>query len=76
MIFKWNSMTFHDFHNSSLEFNDVHEFQFENQTWTRRIALDNFEPSTRTFHQSTIINNYLYIFGGFDGNKTNDVYRA
>jgi hypothetical protein len=31
-------------------FNDVHEFVFESQTWTRRIAVANFEPSTRTFH--------------------------
>ena len=59
-------------------FNDVHEFVFQTQVWTRRIAIDNFEPSTRTFHQSIIFSdeNWLYVFGGFDGNKTNDVYRA
>jgi N-acetylneuraminic acid mutarotase len=57
-------------------FNDVHEFVFEHQTWTRRIAINNFEPSTRTFHQSVIHDSWLYVFGGFDGNKTNDVYRA
>lgn len=57
-------------------FNDVHEFVFDSQTWTRRIAVANFEPSTRTFHQSVIFQNWLYVFGGFDGNKTNNVYRA
>lgn len=58
-------------------FNDLHEFIFETQCWTRRIALDHFEPTTRTFHQSVIFNeNLLYIFGGFDGQKTNDVFRV
>ncbi len=31
-------------------FNDVHEFDFETQNWTRKIAVDSFEPTTRTFH--------------------------
>ena len=57
-------------------FNDVYEFAFETSTWTRRIALD-LEPTTRTFHQSVIIaNSYLYIFGGFDGMKRNDIFRV
>ena len=57
-------------------FNDVHEFNFETNTWTRRIALD-LEPTSRTFHQSVILaESYLYVFGGFDGMKRNDIYRV
>ena len=61
-------------------FNDVNEFDFENQTWTRKIAINSFEPTTRTFHQSVILQSsenqdFLYILGGFDGFKTNDMYR-
>ena len=30
-------------------FNDIHEYTFEGQTWTRRISLD-ISPTSRTFH--------------------------
>ena len=57
-------------------FNDVHEYSFETQTWTRRVSFD-FQPTSRTFHQSVILNDsWLFVFGGFDGMKRNDLYRA
>jgi len=57
-------------------FNDIHEFNFDLQTWTRRIALDD-QPTARTFHQAVILNDqWLFVFGGFDGMKRNDLYRA
>jgi hypothetical protein len=33
-------------------------------------------PSARTFHQSVMSNGYLYVLGGFDGMKRNDMYRV
>lgn len=30
-------------------FNDIHEYNFESQAWTRRISLD-ITPTSRTFH--------------------------
>ena len=57
-------------------FNDIHEYNFESQTWTRRISLD-ISPTSRTFHQAVILNDqWLFVFGGFDGMKRNDLYRA
>lgn len=57
-------------------FNDIHEYNFEMQTWTRRISLD-IQPTSRTFHQAVILNDqWLFVFGGFDGMKRNDLYRA
>ena len=57
-------------------FNDIHEYNFEVQTWTRRISLD-ISPTARTFHQAVILNDqWLFVFGGFDGMKRNDLYRA
>ncbi len=57
-------------------FNDIHEYNFEMQTWTRRISLD-ISPTARTFHQAVILNDqWLFVFGGFDGMKRNDLYRA
>lgn len=51
------------------------EYHFDTQTWTRKICLD-MQPTTRTFHQSAIFDGYLFVFGGFDGMKRNDMYRA
>jgi Kelch motif len=32
-------------------------------------------PSSRTFHQSVLYNGTLYVMGGFDGMKRNDMYK-
>lgn len=57
-------------------FNDIHEYNFESQTWARRISLD-LTPTSRTFHQAVVLNDqWLFVFGGFDGMKRNDLYRA
>ena len=55
-------------------FNDINEFNFDSQTWTRVLATGS-TPSTRTFHESVIFKGVMYIFGGFDGMKRNDIYR-
>jgi N-acetylneuraminic acid mutarotase len=56
-------------------FNDIFEFTFDTQTWTRLITIGN-APSKRTFHQSTMfLEAYFYVIGGFDGAKRNDIYR-
>ena len=55
-------------------FNDINEFHFDNQTWTRVLATGS-SPSTRTFHEALMFKGVMYIFGGFDGMKRNDIYR-
>eukprot|EP00356_Strombidium_inclinatum_P007029 CAMPEP_0170509676 /NCGR_PEP_ID=MMETSP0208-20121228/65345_1 /TAXON_ID=197538 /ORGANISM="Strombidium inclinatum, Strain S3" /LENGTH=117 /DNA_ID=CAMNT_0010793057 /DNA_START=1300 /DNA_END=1653 /DNA_ORIENTATION=- len=55
-------------------FNDINEFNFDNQTWTRILASGS-SPSTRTFHEAVMFKGVMYIFGGFDGLKRNDIYR-
>ena len=55
-------------------FNDIHEFQFETQAWARVISTGN-PPSPRTFHQSLSYQGQLYVMGGFDGMKRNDMYK-
>ena len=32
-------------------------------------------PTSRTFHQSNVCNGVLFVMGGFDGMKRNDMYR-
>ena len=56
-------------------FNDIYQYQFENNTWTKVITMGN-QPTKRTFHQSILYAGaYLFVIGGFDGNKRNDMFR-
>ena len=55
-------------------FNDINEFNFDSQMWTRVIA-SGATPSTRTFHETLMFKGVMYVFGGFDGMKRNDIYR-
>ena len=32
-------------------------------------------PSPRTFHRAVILDGYIYILGGYDGSRKNDMYR-
>lgn len=55
-------------------FNDVIEFNFETSEWTRVVTIGT-PPSPRTFHQAVYYNGHIYVMGGFDGWKRNDVYK-
>ena len=55
-------------------FNDLHEFNFYTSTWSWIITVSN-PPSARTFHQAIYFNGSIYILGGFDGWKWNDMYK-
>lgn len=33
------------------------------------------QPSARTFHKTVVHEGYMYILGGFDGRRLNDIYR-
>lgn len=55
-------------------FNDISEFNFETGTWSRVITIGS-PPSARTFHQSVYYAGSIFIMGGFDGWKRNDMYK-
>lgn len=42
--------------------------------WTRVIVQKDM-PSPRTFHKAVVVSKYMYIVGGFDGEKLNDIWR-
>ena len=45
------------------------------QSW-RRVVVESLEaPSPRTFHKAVLHNNNMYIIGGFDGEKLNDIWK-
>lgn len=41
----------------------------------KRIIVSGEGPTSRSFHRSVIFEGFMYILGGFDGVRKNDMYR-
>lgn len=54
-------------------FDDLFDFNFEQETWTE-VKSHGDRPSARTFHCSVVSDGYMYVFGGYDGERRNDLY--
>ena len=54
-------------------FHDLWAFNFSGSTW-EVVRTSGLPPSPRTFHRACMHNGCMYIFGGFDGNRLNDVW--
>eukprot|EP00392_Amoebophrya_sp_AT5.2_P010688 g10753.t1 len=54
-------------------FSDLIEFNFDTRTWSR-IRTFGEAPSARTFHKSVIYGGRMFILGGFDGQRKNDMF--
>lgn len=55
-------------------FADLCEFSFDNRSWSRVKTLGD-PPSARTFHRAVLYGGCMYILGGFDGTRRNDMYK-
>ena len=58
---------------SQQRFNDLFSYEVENRKWSC-IDTTGVVPQQRTFHKTVIFNNIMYVVGGFDGTRLNDVY--
>mmetsp|Transcript_110192 Transcript_110192/g.235255 ORF Transcript_110192/g.235255 Transcript_110192/m.235255 type:complete len:782 (+) Transcript_110192:69-2414(+) len=56
-------------------FPDLHEYNFTHRHWSK-VSTTSMQPSARTFHKSVVHGGYMYILGGFDGRRLNDMYRV
>ena len=54
-------------------FNDLSEFCFEQKTWTS-VSFPGCIPSKRSFHRISSYENMIFLVGGFDGKRLNDMY--
>jgi hypothetical protein len=54
-------------------FADLCEFNFDTRSWSKLKTYGD-PPSARTFHQAVIYGGCMYILGGFDGTRRNDMY--
>lgn len=55
-------------------FADLCEFNFDTRSWSRVTTFGD-PPSARTFHCAAMYGGAMYILGGFDGQRRNDMYR-
>lgn len=56
-----------------LRFNDLFSYETETRKW-QEIETLGLPPKERTFHKAVIFSNVMYIVGGFDGSRLNDIY--
>ena len=54
-------------------FNDLYSYEIESRKWTC-INTTGMVPQQRTFHKAVIFNNVMFVVGGFDGTRLNDMY--
>ena len=45
----------------------------DSRTWDEQIT-SGLAPQPRTFHKAVLIQNVMYVVGGFDGSRLNDMY--
>ncbi|KAM3138304.1 hypothetical protein pb186bvf_009580 [Paramecium bursaria] len=68
-----NMIVFGGIDQNQERFNDLHYLSLIKLVW-HRVVLPN-SPTPRSFHKCVVINKYMYLLGGFDGQRRNDTYR-
>jgi len=66
--------TFGGVDKTQYRFPDLHEYNFTQRHWSK-VLTTSMQPSARTFHKTVVHEGYMYILGGFDGHRLNDMYR-
>jgi len=67
--------TFGGVDKTQYRFPDLHEYNFTHRLWSK-VNTTSVQPSARTFHKTVVHEGYMYILGGFDGRRLNDIYRV
>jgi hypothetical protein len=58
---------------SQQRFNDLYSFDLEKRVWNL-VETKGKLPQARTFHRAVTYGNIMYILGGFDGSRLNDMH--
>mmetsp|Transcript_117160 Transcript_117160/g.373174 ORF Transcript_117160/g.373174 Transcript_117160/m.373174 type:complete len:792 (+) Transcript_117160:52-2427(+) len=66
--------TFGGVDKTQYRFPDLHEYNFTHRVWSK-VNTSSLQPSARTFHKTVVHDGLMYILGGFDGRRLNDIYR-
>jgi len=54
-------------------FDDLYSYDIEKRFWTKEIVTGEV-PKARTFHWAIANGNIMYLLGGFDGSRLNDMH--
>lgn len=54
-------------------FNDFYSYDVEKRLWIKEETMGDI-PKARTFHRAVSFGNIMYLLGGFDGNRLNDMH--
>lgn len=65
--------TFGGVDKTQYRFPDLHEYDFTSRYWSK-VSTTAISPSARTFHKTVVHDGRMYILGGFDGRRLNDMY--
>lgn len=65
--------TFGGVDKTQYRFPDLHEYNFTSRHWSK-VSTTAVSPSARTFHKAVAHEGHMYILGGFDGRRLNDMY--
>jgi N-acetylneuraminic acid mutarotase len=66
--------TFGGVDKTQYRFPDLHEFDLVRRLWSK-VSTTSVPPTARTFHKTNVHEGYMYILGGFDGRRLNDMHR-
>mmetsp|Transcript_63025 Transcript_63025/g.176278 ORF Transcript_63025/g.176278 Transcript_63025/m.176278 type:complete len:772 (+) Transcript_63025:110-2425(+) len=54
-------------------YDDLWEFNIEREMWSE-VAVAGARPSARTFHCAAVLSGQMFVFGGYDGERKNDLH--
>ena len=57
-----------------IRYNDIHVLNLMDMSW-RRVIVSSDSPSPRTFHKAIQNSAFMFVVGGFDGEKLNDIWK-
>ena len=73
VVFNGSLFIFGGVDKSQRRFNDLHEYNIQHKEWSIKRGGGDI-PSQRTFHTALVHENCMFILGGFDGKRQNDLY--
>ncbi|OMJ94181.1 hypothetical protein SteCoe_2663 [Stentor coeruleus] len=73
VVFEDSIFIFGGVNKTQTRYNDLYEYNIIRREWFL-IRITGKCPSTRTFHSAIMDNDIMYILGGFDGKRKNDLH--
>ena len=73
VVFEASLFIFGGVDKTQTRYNDLYEYNTERRDWTIKRVTGKC-PTSRTFHRAIMQNDIMYVLGGFDGKRKNDLH--